>query len=151
MTVFTDIMTTLIAAVGSMTTGGGFNYNYTNVDEYKVQNRTYPNVQIIYPEELARDVIVNMIDSYSTDVDIMFRTMVDDSVANVDEALNKVQEDLKRLLEQQHATLQTKGMITGDYLDSIREYTNIRKRPGIITPKFNIYYRIRRSDPSIQI
>lgn len=134
-----------------MTTGGGYNFDYDNVDERRPGSKTYPNVFVEYPEESARDAENNVIDSYSVDRPINFVVTVDDSTTPVDAALDNVLEDFKKLLEAEHNNLQSDGLVVGDLLEAGREYTHVRERPGIITIQFNFFYRVRRSDPALTI
>ncbi len=151
MAILTDIIATLKAKIDGMTTGTGFNFNYDNVDERRPGSKTYPNVLIEYPEEVERDVDINVIDSYSSDREINFIVTVDAGTTPVDTALDNVLEDFKRLLEEAHDDLQLDGLIVEDLLESDREYTHVRERPGKITILFNFFYRVRRSDPSLTI
>ena len=151
MSVLTDIITTLKSKVDGMTIVGGYNYDYDNVDERRPGSKTYPNVLIEYPDELERDVNINVIDSYSSDRQMNFIVTVDDGTSPIDTALDNVLEDFKRLLEAEHDNLQLDGLVVGDLLESNRAYTHVRERPGQITILFNFFYRVRRSDPSLTI
>lgn len=148
MSIWTNIMNGLIAGVDSMTTPT-FNSNYDNVNEYRPANKTYPSTVIEFPDEFYRGSLENVIDSYSGDVEVLFKTTVDDSTPDVDEAMDDVIEDFKRLLEDEHDALQILGMVVHELEETGREYTLIRKRPGIVTIKFNFFYRVRRSNPTV--
>ena len=148
MSVFDDIRTTLETAIDAMTTPT-YNYNYDNVNEYRPANKTYPNVQLEFPEELGRDPDGEVIDAFSTDVNVSFKVMVDDTTADTVTALQNVLEDFKRLMEAEHASLQTDGMIVGDFIESTTQFTHVRARPGMITIIFKIFYRVRRSNPAL--
>jgi len=148
MAVWTDIADALRTAIDGMTTAGGYNYDYDNVDEYRPASKTYPNVQMIFPVEEARDPDENVVNSYSTDVTIAFKVTVDDT-DTVDDGIDNVIEDFKRLLEAEHGTLCTNGLLIGDYVNSDREYTHVRERPGIVIITFNFFYRVQRTDPSL--
>ena len=147
-TIYTDIIDQLITAIDSMTVVGGYNYDYDNVNEYDYASMTYPNVKVLLPEEIARDADGEVINSYTADSEITFEVTVDNTVSPVDKALDRVVEDFKRLLEADHDNLQGKGMIVADYLDSAREYTHVRARPGKIMITFNINYRVLKTNPS---
>lgn len=156
MSKLTDIITELKTQIDGMTTAGGYNYNYDNVDERRPGSKTYPNPLVEYPGEEARDRNANTIDSYAVDRPIFFIVTVsnldkDSNPVAVDTALDDVLEDFKRLLEAIHATLQTKGLVVEDLLEANREYTHVRKRPGVITIQFNFFYRVRRSNPALTI
>ncbi len=150
MAILTDIITELKAQIDAMATPT-YNYDYDNVDERRPANKTYPNVFVEYPEEEALDRNLNVIDSYSVNREIDFIVTVDDSTTPVDTALDNVLEDFKRLLEAIHPDLQAKGMIVEDLIETAREYTHVRERPGMITITFNFFYRVRRSDPALTI
>ena len=149
MSIWTDIIDELVIVVDAMTTGGGFNSNYDNVNEYRPASKTYPSVMIDFPDETYRPSDQQVINSFSGDVEVIFIVTVDDSTANVDEALDDVIEDFKRLLEDEHTNLQTKGMTVEELEETSREYTHTRKRPGVVTKKFNFFYRVQRSDPNL--
>lgn len=156
MAVLTDIITELKAQIDAMTTAGGFNYNYDNVDERRPGSKTYPNVMVEFPEDEPRNRNANTIDSYSIDQPISFIVTVsnldkDSNPVAVDTALDNVKEDFERLLEAIHSDLQDEGLIVEDMLESDREYTHVRKRPGKTTINFNFFYRVRRSNPSLTI
>lgn len=151
MAIWTDIIATLTTKIDGMTTGTGFNFNYDNVDERRPANKTYPNTLIEYLEEVIREPLGNVVDSYSADREISFITEVDDSITPVDTALNNVQEDFKRLFEEIHAALQLDGLIVDTLLSTEREYTHVRERPGKIRITSSYFYRVRRSDPSLTI
>jgi hypothetical protein len=147
-TIYTDIIDALIAAINSMTVVGGFNNDYTRCNDYNHDTMTYPNVKVLLPEEVAREAEGEVINSYTADSEITFEVTVDNTVSPVDKALDQVVEDFKRLLEEEHADLQIEGMIVADYIDSQREYTHVRARPGKVSIIFNINYRVLKSNPS---
>lgn len=148
MSVFDDIRTTLEAAIDAMTSPT-YNYNYDNVNEYRPANKTYPNVLVEFPEELGRDPDGEVIDAFSTDVNVIFKVTVDDTTADTNTALENILEDFKRLMEVQHPTLQTDGMIVADFIESTKNFTHVRARPGMINIIFKVFYRVRRSNPSL--
>ena len=151
MSVFDDIRTTLETAIDAMTVVGGFNFDYDNVNEYRPASKSYPNVLVTFPDEIAREVDGNMIDSYSTDVIVNFDVTVNATPADTNTALENVLEDFKRLMGEQHNSLQTQGMIVAHFIDSVKRFTLVRARPGAIIINFNVFYRVRESNPAITI
>ena len=151
MTIKYDITSAIDTAIDAMSTGTGYNFDYDNVNEYRQQDKTYPNVKSIYAETEYLDPDDQMVDSYTGQLQAKFIVEVDNTVSPVDNALAQVLQDFKRLLEAQHANLQTKGQIVGDLLSDENFYTNIRKRPGRIEMDWQLLYRVKRSDPSVTI
>lgn len=149
MTIKYDITSAIDTAIDGMTTGGGYNFDYDNVNEYRQQSKTYPNVKSVYEATEYLDPDDQMVDSYTGELEANFIVEVDDTVSPVDKALAQVLQDFKRLLEAQHANLQTKGQIVGDLLSDENFYTNIAKRPGRIEMNWQLIYRVKRSDPSV--
>ena len=147
-TIYTDIINSLIDGINSMTVVGGFNYDYTRCNDYNHDTMTYPNVKLFDPEEIAQDAENEVINSYTAESEITFKVTVDNIVSPVDKALDRVIEDFKRLLEEDHDDLQIEGMIVADYIDSKKEYTHVRARPGKVNIVFNIRYRVLKSNPS---
>ncbi len=150
MAIWTDIISTLKTKIDAMVTPT-FNFNYDNVDERRAANKTYPNVLIEYAEEIVREPLGNVVDSYSADREISFIIEVDDGTTPIDTALDNVLEDFKRLFEDIHADLQLDGLIVDTLLSSEREFTHVRKRPGKVTIISSYFYRVRRSDPALTI
>ena len=150
MTVENDITTEIDVVIDAMTVAWGFNFDYDNINEYRSSSKTYPNVKSDYKDIEYEDPEDQMVDSYSADLEAIFVVTVDDS-ANVDVNLRKVLEDFQRQFESKHDTLQAKGWIVSDLESRKIEYTNIRKRPGIITMTWNIKFRVKRSDPAVTI
>lgn len=148
MSIFNAIRTTLETAIDAMTTPT-FNFVYDNVNEYRPGSMTYPNVKVTFPEEIGREKEGEVINSYSTDVVVNFRVMVDATPSDPDEALEDVLEDFKRLMEDQHNDLQVQGMVQSDFIDSVKEFTNVRARPAFIDIKFNVFYRVQKTDPNL--
>jgi len=149
MAIYTNIITELAAAIDGMTKAGGYNYNYGATDVFNPASRVYPQVFIRFPEEVGREVDGETVNSYTADSEIEFEVIIDDTETFPDTMMDKVVEDFKRLLEADHDTLQTKGMIVADYIDNVREYTNVRERPGKVKITFNIAYRVKRTNPSV--
>jgi len=149
MAIYTDIINQLATAIDGMTIAGGYNYNYGPADEFDPASRTYPQVFIRFPEEVGREVEGEVVNSYTADSEVEFEVVIDDTETYPDTMMDKVVEDFKRLLEADHDTLQTKGMVVADYIDNVREYTNVRERPGKVTITFNINYRVLRTNPSV--
>lgn len=149
MTIYNDLVTALETAVDGMTTAGGYNYDYDNVNEQKPANKTYPNVILHVGTEEARDPEGEVINAYSLDAPVMFEVMVDTTVSSVREALQQVIEDFQRLFEDQDNTLRCLGLTIGDYGGSQKEYTHVRARPGKVTIQYEIFYRLKRTDPSL--
>lgn len=151
MTIKNDITTAIDTAIDAMSTGTGYKFDYDNVNEYKPGSKTYPNVKSTYAEEEYLDPDDQMVDSYTAELQAVFVVTVDNTVSPVDKALGQVLQDFKRLLEAEHANLQTKGQIVGDLISDEYSYTNIRKRPGSIRMEWELRYRVKRSDPSVTI
>ena len=147
MTIENDITTEIDAQIDAMTVAGGFNFDYDNINEYRPGSKTYPNVKSDYKNIEYTDPEEQVVDSYTGNLEAIFVVMVDDSV-NVDLALTQVLEDFQRQLEGKHDLLQTKGFIKSDLLEREIEYTNIRKRPGMITQTWRIFFRVKRSNPA---
>lgn len=147
MTIKNDITDQIDQAIGGMAQPT-FNYDYDNVNQLKPASKTYPAVETTYLEEEYDDPDDGqVVDSYSANLQAIFKVTVDDT-DDVQLGLAKVLQDFQRLLEDEHANLQAKGMLVAD-LDTVeREYTQIRKRPGRITMAWVIQYRVKRSDPS---
>ena len=148
MSIWTDIISTLETAIDAMTTPT-FNYSYDNVNENRPASKTYPSVIVNFPEEIARDPDINMIDSYSVDTEVLFEVTVDDAVADTRLYMDNVLEDFKRLLEDEHDNLQLDGLVVGDLISADQKFSNVRQRPGTITIIFSMFYRVKRSDPSL--
>jgi len=151
MTIKNDITSEIDALIDAMTVLGGYNFDYDNVNQLKPASRTYPFVKTEYPEDEYLDPDDQMVDSYSSGLQAIFTVMVDDTVSPPALALSRVLEDFQRLMEAGHATLQTKGQIVGDLISNNRNYTQIRKRPGFIEMEWRLFYRVKRSDPSVTI
>ena len=150
MTVENDITTEIDVVIDAMTVAGGFNFDYDNINEYRPSSKTYPNVKSDYNDIEYEDPDDQMVDSYSGNLEAIFVTTIDDSV-NVYLGLTQVLEDFQKQFEGKHEILQGKGMIVGDLSSRQIAYTNIRKRPGIITMPWNIFFRVKRSDPAVTI
>lgn len=151
MTIKDDITSRIDTAIDSMSTGGGYNFDYDNVNEYKPGSKTYPAVKTMYPEDDFLDPDDQVVDSYTSELQAIFEITVDDTVSDTRLYLSQVLEDFQRLLEADHANLQEEGMIVADLLTNTREYFQVRKRPGRITMEWQIKYRVRRSNPSVTI
>ena len=149
MTIKNDITTRIDTAIGAMSTGGGYNFNYSNVNEYRPNSKTYPAVKTMYPEDSFLDPDEQTVDSYTSDLTAIFEVTVDDTIANTRLYLSQVLEDFQRLLEADHDNLQDEGMIVADLLNDERQYFQVRKRPGKLIMEWEIKYRVKRSDPSL--
>ena len=149
MAIYTDIIGELATAIDGMTIAGGYNYNYGPADVFDPASRVYPQVFIRFPEEVGREPEEEVVNQYVADSEVEFEVIIDDTESTADEMMDNVVEDFKRLLEADHDTLQTKGLIVADYLDNVREYTHVRERPGKVTITFNLNYRVKRSNPSV--
>lgn len=147
MTVKYDVTSAIDTAIDAMSTGTGYKNDYDNVNEFRQEEKTYPNVKSEYIEDEYLDADEQMVDSYTSNVKAMFKVEVDNTVTPTDLALSQVLEDFQRLLEAQHAALQIQGSIKGDLIKDEYFYTNIRKRPGFITMEWDLMIRVKRSDP----
>lgn len=146
--IYQGIEDALVAAADAMTTGTGYRYNYNNINQAVPASQTFPNLMIEFISQVGEDVDDNVVDSYTQNAVVRFVATVDNT-EEVNLSLDKVEEDLKRLMESSHPTLQAAGMLVADYIDSEKEYTLVRARPGKITVNFNIKYRVKRSDPAL--
>lgn len=149
MAIYTNIINQLATAIDGMSVAGGYNYNYGPTDVFNPASRVYPQVFIRFPEEVGREVENEVINTYTADSEVEFEVIIDDTETYPDTMMDKIVEDFKRLLEADHDTLQTKGMIVADYLSNTREYTNVRERPGKVKILFNINYRVSKTNPSV--
>lgn len=148
MSVLNDITGYIDTAIGTMTTSGGFNFDYTNVNEFKPADATYPNVKTVYIEEDADSVEGNLANKYTSLLGASFNVTVDDETTPVDVALDNVLEDFKKLINDEFATLQTKGLIKERFIGSEKFYLLTTKRPGRIEIQWQLHYRVSMDDPS---
>ena len=147
MTIANDITAYLDTAIDAMTVAGGYNYAYDNVNEYDPSARTYPSVMSSYADESAEAVSENMIGYYTSMLGCAWDITVDDTDP-VDEYLDKVLEDFKRLIIDIHDTLQSNGMIWERPVSYEKIYTLKTKRPGKIEIRWGLKYRVLQSNPS---
>ena len=128
-----------------MATASDYNYDYADVNEYKPDDKSYPNVKSNYMVAEAQEVIVA--NKYTANLNAEFKVTVDNT-ADVDVQLDKVVEDFKRLFDDQHETLQTKGMIYSRYIGKEKTYSLNKYRPGSVLIRWLIRYRVDMDDPS---
>ncbi len=149
MTIKNDFTAEIDSKIDAMSIGTGFNFDYDNINEFKPNSKTYPNVKSDYTEEDFLDPDEQMVDSYSANLTAKFIVTVD-NVTETDTrlALSKVLQDFQRVLEAGHADLQDKGWIKADLISDQRFFTNIVARPGRIEMEWEIHYRVKRSEPS---
>jgi len=147
-TIKNDITTAIDTAIDSMTTPT-FNFNYGPVNVFKPASKTYPNVKTEYDDDEFDNPDNQVVNSYTSTLTAIFTIVVDDTTTPARTALSNVLEDFQRLLEDEHGDLQAAGMLNHDLTTSIRDFSNIRKRPGKITMEWEIRYRIKRSDPAL--
>ena len=148
-TIYRSILTVLEDAADAMTTVSGFRFDYDDINEYKPADKTYPSLMIDLGEESADPPGEGLVNSYTMNADVIFSCTVDDTVANVDTYLFRCHEDILRMMEEEHLNSRNAGLIVADYLDYRIEYTNVRKRPGRIIMRFNLNYRLKRTDPAL--
>lgn len=145
MTVENTITAYIDSAIGSMATANSYNFNYADVNEYKPDDKTYPNVKSMYMNAEAQEVIVA--NKYTSNLLAVFLVTVDNTT-DVDIGLDKVMEDFKRLFDDEHATLQTKGMVWSQFVGKDKSYNLNKQRPGQIEIRWLIRYRVSMDDPS---
>lgn len=148
MTIKHDVTSEIDTFIDGMVTGGGFSFNYDNVNEHRPGSKTYPNVISSYEEEEFLDPDDQMVDSYTGLLSAKFRVTVDESVSPPRLALSQVLQDFQKLLEDKHDLLQTEGWIKGELISDTEIFTNVRKRPGVLEMEWGIEYRVKRSDPT---
>jgi len=146
--VYTSILAALRTAIDGMTVVGGYNFGYDNVDRYKPSTMTYPNVKIRFPLQTNRDAAGEVVNAYTCDSQVAFEVSIASSSSSMDTDLDKVVEDFKRLMEANHPTLRTAGMIVADYLSEERQYTHVRARPAKVKIMFNLLYRVLKTNPA---
>lgn len=146
--IYTQIMDALETAADAMATPT-FRHNYDNINQHLFKSKTYPSLMIDFLEEEAQDPDNDVVDAYTGFVDVVFMATVDDAVSDVNQYLDEVLEDIKRLMEDEHNTLHGVGMLVADYRESERNYRLVKKRPGQIKIIFNIHYRVKRTNPAI--
>jgi hypothetical protein len=149
MTIKNDITSEIDSQIDAMSIGTGFNFDYDDINQFKPNSKTYPNVKTDYTDEDFLDPDEQMVDSYSATLKAKFIITVD-NVTEPDSrlALSKVLQDFQRVLEAGHADLQDKGWTKADLLNDQKFFTNIVARPGRIEMEWEIDYRVKRSEPS---
>lgn len=145
MTVENTLTAFIDTSIAGMTTASDYNYDYADVNEYKPDDKTYPNVKSNYMVAEAQEVIVA--NKYTANLNAEFMVTVDNS-ADVDVQLDKVVEDFKRLFDDQHSNLQTNGMIWERYIGKEKTYRLNKYRPGSVLIRWLIRYRVDMDDPS---
>lgn len=150
MTIKNDITTEIDSQIDAMSIGTGFNFDYDDVNEFKPDLKTYPNVKTEYFEDEYLDADEQMVDSYTSDLTAIFIIVVDNiAETNTRLAMSKVLEDFQRVMESGHPDLQAKGWIKADLIKSERFFTNVVARPGRIEMEWEIRYRVNRTNPSV--
>jgi len=148
MSIVNDITGYIDTAIATMATAGGFNFDYSNVNEFKPHDMTYPNVKTTYLEEDADAVEGNIANKYTSFLLAMFVVTVDNTTTPVDTALDNVLEDFKKLINDEFTTLQTNGLIKERHVRSDKFYSLVTKRPGRIEIQWELHYRVSMSDPT---
>ena len=150
MTINYAITSAIDTAIATMTSPT-YNHNYTDVNEYRVQDKSYPAVKTTYKQEDYLDPDEQMVDSYTAELIAVIEVTVDNTVTSPQDAISRVVEDFQRLFESIHPTLCAAGWIKADLLKDEREYSQIRKRPGKVTMEWEVMYRVKRSNPAVTI
>ena len=148
MTIKTSLISALKTAIGLMTPGNGFNYDYGDIDDYYPASRVYPCVFINFPTEESINEDSNTTECYTNDFNTAFKIIIAPAAVAVDTYLDKVEDDFKHMMADQTATLRAAGIIDYEYIDSERTYTNVRTYPAHITINFKIRYRQQQTNPS---
>jgi hypothetical protein len=130
-----------------MSTANSYNFDYSssNINVYKPDDRSYPQIWSTYTIDEAEEIIMS--NKYTSTINALFTCVVDNS-ADVDLLMSKVVEDIKRMFDDQHTTLQTKGMIREEQSNVQEEYLLNKLRPGRVLLNWNIRYRVSMDNPS---
>lgn len=147
MAIKTSLISALKTAYGLMTPAAGFNYDWGDLDDYIPASRVYPCAFFNFQEEEAINEEDNVVEKYTNDFNLVIDVIVDDTAA-VDTYLDNAEDDFKHMMADETATLRAAGMLDYEYIDSSREYTNVRKYPGKMTLTFKIRYRQEQTAPA---
>jgi len=148
--IWTDVIAALETAADGMTSAGIYNNDYDNINEYRPASKTYPSLEFTFPDSVdsAHDEIA---DGIWLDSDVFIDVIVDNTVSDPDQALDEVLEDIKRMFETEHDTLQAAGMVEANIVSANRSYTNVRARPAKMRIIYKLSWRVKRSNPAVTI
>lgn len=139
----TDHIDTKLAA---MSVSGGYSYDYSNVNEYKTDDKTYPNIKTTYLETEA-EPDERMANKYTSMIDTLITITVDDT-EDVDLMLTKVLSDVQKMFNDEYENLREKGMISVWHDGYTKTYNLNKKRPGMIQTRWDLKYRVSMDDPT---
>jgi len=147
MSIENDIGAGIDAQIDAMTTAGGYNYDYDNVNELKPISKTYPAVKTKY-RILGYDDVDQPAGAYSGNMEGVFDITIGSGVA-FNLACSNVVQDFQRMFTAQEAAFQALGLSWAELLG--REFipTNVRARPGKITMNWEFKIRVNRANPAI--
>ncbi len=147
--IWEQITNEIKTAINAMSVGGGYNFDYGDVDDYLPGSRVYPCVLTRFPTQTAVDA--DMVDKITHDTDIMFTVMFSSTQTSTsrDDAIDKSIDDFKRMFSAYLETLRAVGMISYTYTGADRRYTLVAARPCEVDIKFKILWRQNRNTPSI--
>ena len=145
MTVKNDITSHIDTSLSAMSIANGYNYDWTDWNEFNVADRSYPQGFSTFVSSISEEN--QMSNKYTSQMTAMFRVIVDDT-EDVDLMFSKVLEDVQRMFNDQHTTLKEKGMLTEKHSDVTEEYFLNKLRPGQISIGWDIRYRVSKDDPS---
>jgi len=146
--IWEQITNEIKTAIQAMSVGGGYNFDYGDVDDYLPASRVYPAVLTRFPTQTAIDA--DMVDKITHDTDIMFTVLFSSTETSTsrDDAIDKAIDDFKRMFSAYLNTLRPVGMISYTYTGAERRYTLVAARPCEVDIKFKILWRQNRNTPS---
>jgi len=146
MTIKNGITAHIDSSLGSMSIANGYNFDWTAWNVFNPDDRSYPAGKSVYVTSENEEN--QQSNKYTSIMRGIFTVTVDDS-ADVDLLMSKVDEDIKRMFNDQYENLRQKGMLPGvQHGGSDETYKLNKLRPGTIVMPWDLPYRVSMDNPS---
>lgn len=132
--------------IGTMTVSNGYNYDYGSIDDFDIDNLSYPIVYLKYPTENGLPEEDNEIQMYNITHDLMISVIAGTS-SDLDKTTFLLRSDFNKMFAENREVLEAVGMDQAEYTGSSKAFRPVKATPVTINLNHTIHFSRQKKNP----
>lgn len=144
--IWNNIISSVETAIGNMTPGNGYQFDYGSIDEMDPDSRTWPAISLEYPEEEGLNENEYIAYKNTCEHDLMIK-IVGETSTDLDKTALIYRSDFNKMFADNNTTFEGVGVKEIAYNGSELNYLTVKDYPMQITLQYKILFDRQKKNP----